>query len=88
MRKGETKSGFKFEVDEKLLDDMELLEALTEAEEESYKIPKVLKMFLGEEQKERLYNHVRTKKGTVPIKKATDEFIEIMTLAGEESKNS
>ena len=89
MLKGKTKSGFEFQVDEKLLDDMELLEAFAEAMNDQYMFPKVLKRFLGEDQKIKLYDHMRTKKGNVPIEKTMDEFIEIMDIIkGEQSKNS
>ena len=87
MLKGKTKSGFEFEIDEKVADDMELLEAIAEAETQTYKFPQVLKKILGEEQKQKLYDHLRTKKGNVPIEKAINEFIEIMNEAGKETKN-
>ena len=87
MLKGKTKSGFEFEIDEKIADDMELLEAIAEAETETYKFPKVLEKVLGKEQKQRLYDHVRTKKGNVPIEKAMNAFVEIMNAAGEQTKN-
>ena len=88
MLKGKTKSGFEFEIDEKVADDMELLEAIAEAEQETYKFPQVLTKVLGEEQKKRLYDHLRTKKGNVPIEKAMHAFVEIMNTAGEQTKNS
>lgn len=88
MLKGKTKSGFEFEIDEKMANDMELLEAIAEAEVETYKFPAVLKKILGDEQKSRFYDHLRTKKGNVPIDKAMKEFVEIMNEASEETKNS
>ena len=87
MVKGKTKSGFEFEVDEKRFDDMVLLEAFAEAENDQYKFPHVLKLFLGEEQKNALYEHLKTKKGNVPIAKTLNEFMEIMEIVGENSKN-
>ena len=87
MLKGKTKSGFEFEIDEKVADDMELLEAIAEAETQTYKFPQVLEKILGAAQKKKLYDHLRTKKGNVPIEKAINEFIEIMNEAGKETKN-
>ena len=88
MLKGKTKSGFEFEIDEKLADDMELLEAIAEVDENESKLPALLTKILGEEQKKAMYDHVRTKKGNVPIEKTMKLFIEIMTTAGEQTKNS
>lgn len=87
MRKGKTKSGFEFQIDEKVADNVEILEAIAEVEENEYKLPKLITMVLGEEQKKRLYDHLRTKKGNVPIKKTYEEFTEILELSGQKVKN-
>ena len=88
MLKGKTKSGFEFEIDEKVADDMELLEALVEAEEQHWKFPKLIERILGTEQKQRFYDHLRTKKGNVPVAKAMKEFVEVLNEAGAKTKNS
>lgn len=88
MLKGKTKSGFEFEIDEKLADDMELLEAIAETAQNELALPALIKKLLGPEQKDRLYEHLRTKKGNVPIKKTMEEFEEIMNTASEKTKNS
>lgn len=87
MLKGKTKSGFSFEIDDKALDDMELLEDLVAVDNDLSKLPELLNKFLGVEQKKKLYDHVRTKKGNVPIKKVADLFMEILNTAGKETKN-
>lgn len=88
MLKGETKSGFPFEVDETVADDMELLEALNEADKDLTKLPDVLNKILGIEQKKALYDHVRDNKGKVSIVAVSKEFVEILNTAGAETKNS
>lgn len=86
MIKGTTESGFGFEFDPKNVNDMEWLELAAEAEGDPTKYPKVIEMALGREQKKRLYDHIRTDSGRVPIDKAMEVFREIMDIAGE--KNS
>ena len=88
MLKGKTKSGFEFEIDEKMLDDMELMEAIVAADKNELMVPALVEKLLGTEQKQKLYDHIRTKKGNVPIKKTSEIVIEIMNIAGGKSKNS
>ena len=88
MRKGKTESGFNFKIDETVVDDMELVEELAEADKDISRFPQVLTKVLGEEQKKKLYDHLRDENGRVTISATVKEFEEIMTLAGEETKNS
>lgn len=88
MREGTTKSGFKFKIDERRLDDMEFMELLASVDEEPLKLPELIETMLGAEQKKKLYDHLRTKDGRVPIQKTTDIVGEIMNIAGEDTKNS
>ena len=88
MLKGETKSGFKFKIDEAIADDLELLEDIAQADKDVSVFPRVLEKVLGAKQKAALYEHLRGKNGRVSTKAAVDEFTEIMNLAGEETKNS
>ena len=54
-KKGTLENGFAYEVDENVLDDMRLVDAIAEAEGENpLKVSKVMTMVLGDEQKERL----------------------------------
>ena len=87
MISGKTSSGFVYEIDEGITNDMELLDLLVAVEENAYMLPKLVEKLLGREQKENLYNHVRNEKGQVPIDRITKEFEEIMAT-GEETKNS
>lgn len=89
MRKGETKSGFKYKVDEAMLDDMELIDAMAETDSGNpLKVSVVVDKLLGAEQKQKLYDHLRTKKGNVPIQEVVDTVIEIFEDMGEQGKNS
>lgn len=88
MRSGTTSSGFKFKIDEVDLNDMEFIELMAEAEENPLKYPKMVERMLGKEQKQKLYDHVRTKKGRVPPDAIDKEVEEIFILAGEDAKNS
>lgn len=83
-----TSTGFTIEVDEENFDDIEFVEMLAEVEDDVLKIPKVIKMTLGEDGKKALYDHVRTEKGRAPASKAIEVFKEIMELTGDGGKNS
>lgn len=88
MRRGKTESGFEFEIDEKKLNDMRFMELLRKAQADSLVFPEVLERMLGEDQKEKLYEHLEDENGYVPIDATVDIITEIMTLAGEDTKNS
>ena len=88
MRKGKTESGFKFELDEENLNDMEFIEMMANAEQNPLAYPRMLERMLGEEQKKRLYDHVRTKEGRVPPDLIDKEVEQIFELAGKDAKNS
>lgn len=87
MIKGKTTSGFKFEYDEEKMDDMEFIELAARAETNLYELPKVMEWVLGEEQKKRLYDHVRETKGRASLMDTQKEFEEITEAAGESLKN-
>lgn len=87
MRTGKTSTGFEFEIDEQKLDDMEFLDALAEVDENSLALSKIIKIMLGDEQRKKLYDHLRTDEGRVPIKAVSGEIAEIMKLSQEEVKN-
>lgn len=75
-----TASGFEFEIEDGVLDNMELLDAIAELEENPLKLTKVVKLLLGEETKERLYDHVRNEKGRVPAEALSTEVADIFKL--------
>ena len=86
--KGTTTTGFNFDVDEEIRDDMELLEGLIAIDGgDIQELPKVLVSILGKEQKDALYDHCRTKKGRVSSKQVMTELKEIFELSGKALKN-
>lgn len=77
MIKGKTPSGFTYEIEKRRLDDMELLELISEADENPVLMPKVLSKLLGKKQKKRLYDFCREKNGNVPVEKTVRVMEEI-----------
>lgn len=80
-------NGFEVKVEPDELNDMYFVEALADIESDVLALPKVMKMMLGDEQKKALYKSLEDENGRVPIETITDAITEIMTKAGEESKN-
>lgn len=70
--KGKTSTGFEFDIEDERLDDMELVDIMAEIDENPLLMPKLCKMLLGEEQKKRLYDHLRSEDGRVPIEATTN----------------
>ena len=87
MLTGTLKNGFAFEIDEGALDNMELIDAMAAAQEDDpTKFSKAVLILLGEEQRDRLYEHVR-KDGRVAISDVTEAFVEIFQTIGDQGKN-
>lgn len=82
-----TKSEFEYELSPERLNNYELLEAISEIDEDPFAITKVLKLLLGKDGTKKLKDHVRTKNGIVPVDKLTDEITE-MFQSKIETKNS
>ena len=85
--KGKTTTGFEFDIEDERLDDMELVDIMAEIDETPLLMPKLCKMLLGEEQKKRLYDHLRSEDGRVPIEATTNAIQEIFNSPGD-LKNS
>lgn len=73
-----TKSGYTVSVDEEKLDDMRFVDALAELKDDGLALPRVMGMIFTAEDKKRLYEHVSTDDGRVPIEKTTAEFCEVL----------
>ena len=58
MLKGTTKSGFNFDIEDKRLNNYELLEAISEVEESPLALPGVIKLLLGDNKAKALKNLV------------------------------
>lgn len=78
MVRGTTESGFNFELEDEVLDDYELLETLCELDNGNNSvITKMVDTLLGQEQKERLKEHIRNTKGRVSAKRMMEEIVDI-----------
>ena len=86
--KGKLKNGFEFDIDEKALDNMELIDAMAEAQDDNpAKFSKAILLLLGKDERDRLYDHIREKDGRVPIQSVADSFVEIFQILGDQGKN-
>ncbi len=85
--KGKTSTGFEFDIEDERLDDMELVDIMAEIDENPLLMSKLCKMLLGDEQKKRLYDHLRNEEGRVPIEATTNAIQEIFNSPGD-LKNS
>ena len=87
MIKGETKTGFAFELEEAVLDNMELVDALAEMQEDDpLALSAVVRMVLGPKSKA-LYEHLRTEDGRVPVSAISQEIMDIFEALGKPGKN-
>ena len=78
MLTGKTSTGFEFVLEEDVLDDYELLENLQKADDgDGGCLIKAVDELLGDEQKNKLKDHVRTEKGRVSAKRLLEEVSEI-----------
>lgn len=92
MRKITLDNGLKLSIDEDVMDDMELLEVLAEADGGNIlAYPRLVNLMLGQEQKAKLYDKLRGKNGRVSTKATGEVVVEIIRKLGEdedEGKNS
>lgn len=86
MIQGKTKTGFNFKIEDAVLNDYELLEMFAEVDENPLLVPKLVKMILGEEQKNALIDHVRDENGVAAVDKIATELENILN-SGAETKN-
>ena len=88
MITGKTKSGFAFAIPKRVMNNMELVDLLADdAEEETMKVSKILRLIMPKEQRQRFYDHHREPGGRVPVEKIYEELGEIF-LAFKQEKNS
>ena len=84
MVEGKLKSGFEYKIEDHVLDNMELLDAIAEVDQNPMALSKVLKMLLGPEQRKELYDHLRdSENGNVPIVAVSDAVAEIFGGSGQ-----
>lgn len=82
MLKGKTQSGFAFEIDEEKLDDMDVLEYLADVDDDMTKLPKLIEIFLGKDQKDKLKDFIVKKEGRNKISTTYAIMMEIFEEAG------
>lgn len=75
-----------FDVNDEAMDDMEFVELLAAAEENTTALPKVLETALGVDGKKKLYEHVRKITGRATVAATAEEFSKILEKAGESIK--
>lgn len=81
-----TRSGFEFDIDVAVLDDMELVDALAELEDNPLIFSKVITMILGDDKK-RLYDHIKKTRNSdrVSVTAMSEEIEDILNALN--SKN-
>ena len=83
MIQGKLKSGFEYKIEESALNNIELLDLIVEVDQNPLAISKVVKMLLGEEQRNNLYDHLRTEKGNVPVVAVSEAVAEIFQSSNQ-----
>lgn len=87
--KGTTKNGFKFDVDDEVFDDMELIDTMARYNKgDEYAVSDAIRIILGEDQTQKLYEHLRkkSKKGRVSATAVGETIGEIFEAFGEDSE--
>lgn len=95
MKKGQLENGFKFEVDEKALEDMEVVDCLAvfrecvdeETEPDVVALKTLGDKILGAKQKKALYDHIREDDGRVDPEVYVEALFEVINKLGDEGKN-
>lgn len=83
------KDGYSMNLADKAIDNMELVDALAEMTDDTdiLAVSKVVRLILGEEEREKLYDHLRTGDGRVPIQSVSETIKEIFAAYGDSGKN-
>lgn len=86
--KGKTSTGFEYDINkDAIADDWELVELLVDADGGNNAATiKAMQTVLGDEY-ERLKEHIRSDSGKVSAVRMKNEFLEILSQLGEETKN-
>lgn len=88
MKSVELKNGLKLEMDEKVMDNMELVDVLADAAgDDPLAVSKMIRLVLGNENKRKLYDKLRTEDGRVPVTAVSDALKEIFESFGDVGKN-
>ena len=90
MIQGKTESGFQYELNDNVLNNMELVDAIADLDDRGslFALSRVCLLLVGKEQRKLLYDHVRTEDGRVPNNDVEREVIEILRGCGKAGKKS
>jgi len=87
MIEGKTSCGFDFKINENVLDNMELIDALVEGADNSpLAISSISRLLLGDKQRKDLYNFLRAKDGRVPVETVSTAISDMFAFMGDKSK--
>ncbi|MEG2287467.1 MAG: hypothetical protein RR825_00770 [Ruthenibacterium sp.] len=87
MIEGKTSTGFAFALEDDVVNNMELVDALADASDDNpLAVSRVCLLALGTETRKRLYDHIRTKSGRVPVEAVSRELMEIFEAFGKQGK--
>lgn len=89
MVRCETRTGFVCDLPENVMDNMELLDVMAdESIDAAFRASAAVKMILGVESRKRLYDHLRTEDGRVPVAAVNEALEDIFQSFGKHGKNS
>lgn len=89
MKKINLKCGFTCELPDNVMDNMELVDALAEGNENNpFVVSRICKIIYGEEIREKLYEHLRTEDARVPVASIAEAVKETFELFGDDAKKS
>ena len=79
MITAETKDGFAVELSEEALDNVELLDALAAVQDSDVlSLGRTIRLLMGKAQAKKLYDHLRTEDGRVPVVALSNALGELM----------
>lgn len=91
MITAKTESGFSIELEDDALEDQELFDAISGMQDGNvFSMSHLTERLLGKEGRKKLYDHLRTPDGRVPVAKVADALGELMNsfTAGKNSASS
>lgn len=88
MVKCKTSTGFVIELDKNVMNNMELVDALAEAENDNpVALSKACLLLLGKDKRQKLYDHLRQEDGRVPVDAVGAALTDIFKAFGDAGKN-
>lgn len=88
MVKCKTSTGFVIELDKNVMNNMELVDALAEAENDNpVALSKACLLLLGKDKRQKLYDHLRQEDGRVPVDAVGAALTDIFKVFGDAGKN-